>query len=173
MYETNATVIGTVVTDPVKRDLLNGDQVVTFRMASNSRRFDNTTGQWVDNGTLFLTVVCWRRLVDGVDRSLHRGDPVIAHGQLRTHDYRTRDGAERRDVELRASAIGPDLSRCTAQVFRRSEQRADSAPDGAMRNTCAGSNAANHARVGEGPGDSAATVSSTSTRGAEPEPVDA
>ncbi|MGS2809525.1 hypothetical protein [Nocardia sp. MW-W600-9] len=40
MYEAHATVIGTVVTHPVRRDLTNGEQVVTFRMASNSRRFD-------------------------------------------------------------------------------------------------------------------------------------
>ncbi len=52
MYEAMATVVGTVVTHPVKRDLSNGEQVLTFRMASNSRRLDFATGEWVDNGTL-------------------------------------------------------------------------------------------------------------------------
>ncbi|WP_280308563.1 single-stranded DNA-binding protein [Nocardia neocaledoniensis] len=121
MYEANATVIGTVVTHPVRRDLANGEQVLTFRMASNSRRFDANAGEWIDNGTLYLTVSCWRRLVTGVDRSLHRGDPVIAYGQLRSHEYRGKDGTERRDLEMRAVAVGPDLARCTASVIRRAE----------------------------------------------------
>ncbi|MCM6777685.1 single-stranded DNA-binding protein [Nocardia sp. CDC159] len=118
MYETTMAVIGNVVTHPVRRSLPGGEQVVTFRMASNSRRYDREAGDWVDSGTLFLTVNCWRRLVEGVDASIRRGDPVIAYGQLRTTEYRTREGVQRRDLELRASAVGPDLARCTAAVTR-------------------------------------------------------
>lgn len=118
MYETVATVVGTVVTEPVKRDLVGGEQVVNFRMASNARRLDHSSGKWVANGTLFLTVSCWRKLVDGVHISIRRGDPIIVQGQMRTNEYRTRDGVERRDLEMRAAAVGPDLSRCTAQVYR-------------------------------------------------------
>ncbi|TCJ93748.1 single-stranded DNA-binding protein [Nocardia alba] len=121
MYEAHTTVIGTVITHPMRRDLSNGEQMLTFRMASNSRRFDATSGEWTDNGTLYLTISCWRRLVSGVDRSLHRGDPVIAYGQLRSHEYRGKDGTERRDLEMRAVAVGPDLARCHANVIRRSE----------------------------------------------------
>ncbi|WP_278262950.1 single-stranded DNA-binding protein [Nocardia sp. AG03] len=144
MYETNTAVVGTVITHPVRRDLGNGDQVVTFRMASNARRLDPATGEWVDNGSLYLTVSCWRKLAVGVDRSLHRGDPVIAYGQLRSHEYRTKDGTERRDLEMRAAAVGPDLNRCSASVVRRSDAaraavhparnisgRLDAAPSGA------------------------------------------
>ncbi|MGW6424019.1 hypothetical protein ACWF82_15185 [Nocardia sp. NPDC055053] len=83
-------------------------------------------------GTLYLTVSCWRRLVTGVDRSLHRGDPVIAYGQLRSHEYRGKDGTERRDLEMRAVAVGPDLGRCSASIVRRSDI-ARSAPH-AVRN---------------------------------------
>jgi single-strand DNA-binding protein len=119
MYEANTVIIGNVVTHPVRRTLPGGDQVVTFRMASNSRRLDRISGQWVDNGTLYLTVNCWRRLGEGVDGSIRRGDPIIAYGQLRSHEYRTKDGVERHDLEMRASALGPDLSRCSATVRRR------------------------------------------------------
>ncbi|MCP2318676.1 single-strand DNA-binding protein [Nocardia amikacinitolerans] len=171
MYEAMATVVGTVVTNPVKRDLSNGEQVLTFRMASNSRRLDFASGEWVDNGTLYLTISCWRRLVGGVDASLRRGDPVLVYGQLRSHEYRTKDGVERRDLEMRATAVGPDLSRCTAQVSRRSET--GGGPTALMRNTCIGSSAENRARVGEELGDSAATVASVPSGSAAPEPVDA
>lgn len=119
MYETVATVVGTVVTEPVKRDLPSGEQMISFRLASTARRLDRESGEWVDNGMLFLTVSCWRRLVAGVDASIRRGDPVIVQGQLRSNEYRTRDGAERRDLEMRAHTMGPDLTRCTAPVVAR------------------------------------------------------
>ncbi|MFI7665836.1 single-stranded DNA-binding protein [Nocardia sp. NPDC049526] len=174
MYESMVTVIGTVVTHPVKRDLTNGEQVVSFRMASNSRRFNPETGEWVDSGTLYLTVSCWRRLVAGVDASLRRGDPVIAYGQLRTHEYRARDGVERRDVEMRATSIGPDLSRCTAQVVRRAVSGAAAGPSTLARNSCDRSSADDRARVdGEGPGEDATSLTSAPPRLADTEPVDA
>ncbi|WP_327148047.1 single-stranded DNA-binding protein [Nocardia sp. NBC_01329] len=137
MYEAVATVVGTVVTEPVRRDLPSGEQMISFRLASTARRFDRETGEWVDNGMLFLTVSCWRRLVAGVDASIHRGDPVIVQGQLRSNEYRTRDGAERRDLEMRAHTLGPDLTRCTAQVERRR-----AGPSGANGNISAGTDAA-------------------------------
>ncbi|WP_378738470.1 single-stranded DNA-binding protein [Nocardia brasiliensis] len=163
MYEANATVIGTIVNIPVKRELPNGEQVLTFRMASNSRRLDHTTGEWTDNGTLFLTVSCWRRLGAGVDSSLRRGDPIIAHGQLRSHEYRTRDGVERRDLEMRASAVGPDLGRCTAQVTRWSE----------ARNTSDGFGAESHVPVGDVLGENVAAASAAPPRTTQPEHADA
>ncbi|GAB4583984.1 single-stranded DNA-binding protein [Nocardia sp. IFM 10818] len=119
MYEANTAVIGRVVTHPTRRELGNGDQVLSFRLASTSRRFDQATGDWVDGGTLYLTVTCWRKLVEGVESSLQRGDPIIAYGQLRSNEYTSRDGAERSDLEMRALALGPDLARCTAPVQRK------------------------------------------------------
>ncbi len=174
MYEAMVTVIGTVVTHPIKRDLTNGEQVVTFRMASNSRRFNPETSEWVDGATLYLTVSCWRRLVVGVDAALRRGDPVIAYGQLRTHEYRAKDGMERRDVEMRAISIGPDLSRCTAQVVRRAVSGAASGPSTLARNSCDRASADDRVRVDrEEPGEDTTSLPSAPPRPVDTEPVDA
>lgn len=118
MYEAHAAIVGTVITNPVKRLLPNGDEVLSFRMASNARRHDRSSGEWVDSGTLYLTVTCWRRLVRGVGASIMRGDPIIAYGQLRTNEYTNREGVERADLEMNASALGPDLARCIAKLDR-------------------------------------------------------
>ncbi|BAW09189.1 single-stranded DNA-binding protein [Nocardia seriolae] len=126
MYEANTAVIGRIVTHPVRRALQNGEQVLSFRLASTARRYDAEAGDWVDGGTLYLTVSCWRRgIVEGVEASLQRGDPIIAYGQLRSNEYTTRDGAERTDLEMRALALGPDLGRCTAPVVRKTFGRPD------------------------------------------------
>lgn len=118
MYETHATVVGTVITHPVKRPTSSGEEVVSFRMASNVRRMDRVTGEWTDGGTLYLTVCCWRRLVTGVGASIMKGDPIIAYGEIRTNEYTTKDGVERADLEMRASVVGPDLARCIAKLER-------------------------------------------------------
>lgn len=171
MYEAMATVVGTLVTNPVTRDLSNGERVLTFRMASNSRRFDIATGDWVDNGTLFLTVTCWRRLVGGVDASLRRGDPVLVYGQLRTHEYRTKEGVDRRDLEMRASAVGPDLTRCTTEVRKRGgEQPAGNAE---VRNNGGVLGAAQPVRGGEGVVAAVEATGSVPVRSVAPETVSA
>lgn len=131
MYETYGTVVGTVITDPIKRETISGEEVLSFRMASNVRRRDRESGEWVDGGTLYLTVSCWRRLVQGVGASLMKGDPIIAHGELRTNEYKTRDGEPRSDLEMRAAAIGPDLARCSARLDRSGRARATAVADGA------------------------------------------
>jgi single-strand DNA-binding protein len=129
MYEAFTALIGNVVTHPVRRSLSSGEQLVTFRMASTARRLDHGSGEWVDNGTLYVTVSCWRRLVEGVDAALRLGDPIIAYGQLRTSEYRSKDGSSRHDLEMRAAALGPDLGRCSATLQRRGNRNSSEPSD--------------------------------------------
>lgn len=112
MYETYTTVIGTVISQPRRRQTAAGEDVFSFRMACNSRRVDKRNGEWVEGPTLYLTVSCWRRLIDGVTAGIAKGRPVIAHGQIKTNEYTTDDGERRADLEMTATAVGLDLSRC-------------------------------------------------------------
>jgi single-strand DNA-binding protein len=109
MFETPFAVVGTIVTDPVRRHV--GDQeVIRFRVASNSRR-RTPEGTWEPGNSLFVTVNCWGRLVTGVGAALTKGDPVVVVGHVHTSEYDDRDGNRRSSVEVRATAIGPDLAR--------------------------------------------------------------
>jgi single-strand DNA-binding protein len=94
-----------------------------FRVGSTERRFNAEQGEWVDGDRLFLSVVCWRKLADGVVASLGKGDPVIVSGKLVTRDFEV-DGKRRSVVEVDASAVGPDLNRCVADT-RRNTSTAD------------------------------------------------
>jgi single-strand DNA-binding protein len=114
MFETPLTVVGNVVNDPIRRQV--GDQeVMKFRVASNSRR-RAADGNWEPGNSLFVTVNCWGRLVSGVGASLGKGSPVIVSGHVYTSEYEDRDGNQRSTLEMRAIAVGPDLSRCIARV---------------------------------------------------------
>jgi single-strand DNA-binding protein len=108
------TVIGNIVNDPIRRRV--GDQeVLKFRVASNSRR-RAADGTWEPGNSLFVTVNCWGRLVSGVGASLGKGSAVIVAGHVHTSEYEDRDGIRRSTLEMRATAVGPDLSRCIARV---------------------------------------------------------
>ncbi|AZG43956.1 single-stranded DNA-binding protein [Gordonia insulae] len=112
MYETYTTVIGTVVSEPRRRETAAGEEVISFRVACNSRRIDKRSQEWIDGPTLYLTVSCWRRLLTGVGLAIAKGRPVIAHGQIKTNEYVSGDGERRADLEMTATAVGLDLSRC-------------------------------------------------------------
>lgn len=114
MFETYTTVIGNVVSDPRRRQTAGGEEVISFRVACNSRRMDRRTQEWIDGPALYLTVSCWRRLLTGVGAAIAKGRPIIAHGQIKTNEYVTADGEKRADLEMTALAVGLDLSRCVA-----------------------------------------------------------
>jgi single-strand DNA-binding protein len=120
MNETLTTVRGTVITDPTTRRV-GDDQVFTFRVASNTRYQDRTTGEWKTGGTLYFSANCWGRLAQRAPGSVCKGDGIIIHGRLLTNEYE-RDGRINRDLEMRVSALGPDLSRMDVSVRRASQE---------------------------------------------------
>ena len=130
MFETPFTIVGNIVTDPVHRRV-GEHSVVKFRVASNSRK-RTADGTWEHGDTLFVSVSCWNRLVSGVG-ALVKGDPVIVVGQVYTSEYDDREGVRRASIEVRATAVGPDLARSTVRLehLRRSsdEQAVDASDD--------------------------------------------
>ncbi|GLP74605.1 single-stranded DNA-binding protein [Mycobacterium antarcticum] len=117
MFETPFALVGTIVTDPIHRRV--GDQqVVKFRVASNSRR-RTAEGTWEAGNSLFVNVNCWGRLVGGVGGVLTKGDPIVVVGHLYTSEYDDKEGNRRSSVEVRATAVGPDLGRCNASIVQR------------------------------------------------------
>lgn len=117
MYETHLTAVGTLITAVDKRRLADGTTKVSFRIACNERRFDRAANGWTSGDTLYLSVSCWRGLADNVHASFVSGDPIIVRGRLVTREWE-KDGRRQSMTELEASAVGADLSRCTAKVMR-------------------------------------------------------
>jgi single-strand DNA-binding protein len=115
MFETPLTVVGRIVTDPRRRRVADRE-VISFRVASNSRRRD-ADGNWEPGNSLYITVNCWGKLVTGVGAALGKGAAVIAVGQVYTSEYEDRDGVRRSSLEMRATTVGPDLSRSIVQIL--------------------------------------------------------
>ncbi|MBW0020196.1 MAG: single-stranded DNA-binding protein [Mycobacterium sp.] len=118
MFETPLTVVGHIVNDPQRRKVGN-QEVIKFRVASNSRR-RTADGAWEPGNSLFITVNCWGKLVSGVGAALGKGAPVIVVGHVYTSEYEDRDGNRRSSLEMRATSVGPDVSRTFVQVLKPS-----------------------------------------------------
>jgi single-strand DNA-binding protein len=92
MFETPLTVVGRIVSD-LRRRTVAGQEVISFRMVSSSRR-RLADGNWEAGNSLFITVNCWGNLVTGVGAALGKGSSV-----------------------MRATSVGPDLSRLIVRVI--------------------------------------------------------
>lgn len=106
---------------------LTNTQSATFRLACTPRV--RRRGDWTDGETTWLTVTCFRSLAENAAASLHKGDPVIVLGKLRTQTWQDDQGEHHERTVLEASSVGPDLARGTTQ-FRRVERFAGPDEDG-------------------------------------------
>jgi single-strand DNA-binding protein len=130
MFDTPLTVVGRIVTDP-KRRMVGDQEVIRFRVASNSRR-RNGEGTWEPGNSLFITVNCWGKLVTGVGAALGKGAPVIVVGNVYTSEYEDREGVRRSSLEMRATAVGPDLSRAIVRIEKSAYTGIEPAHSGAV-----------------------------------------
>lgn len=116
MFETPLTVVGHIVNNPERRQV-GAQEVIKFRVASNSRR-RTADGGWEPGNSLFINVNCWGKLVTGVGAALGKGAPVIVVGHVYTSEYEDRDGNRRSSLEMRAISVGPDVSRAIVRIER-------------------------------------------------------
>ena len=108
MTTDSITLTGHVGTDP--RHLVTGEGVpiTSFRVATDTRRYDSDTEKWVTTDTNWYTVTCFRELAINTARSLTKGDPVIVVGALHVREWQ-QDERKGINVEVEAHNIGSDL----------------------------------------------------------------
>lgn len=131
------TVVGWAASTP-KEVVGEGVAFTSFRLATTPRYFDNRAGEWTDGRTEWITVKAFRDVAFNVAASVHKGEPVIVHGRLRTEEWVAESGP-RTGLVLDVTALGHDLTRGTAMFARRvhvaapatrdAEDRADAGVD--------------------------------------------
>jgi single-strand DNA-binding protein len=129
------TLVGFVARDPIIRQTKQGTNVTDVRVGTTARILDRTTGEWRDGDTNYYTVKCWRRLGDHAKASLHKGEPVMVKGRIRTRSYEDKTGQFKTEVEIEAEAIGHDLSLGISNYIRTRTpaDTADGRADGSAR----------------------------------------
>jgi single-strand DNA-binding protein len=113
-------VSGYIATQPKGGWTKDGTRTLSMRLGWTPRRIDKSTGEWVDQPSSFVSVICYRKVAENAALCLRRGDPVVVKGNLRVREYG--DEPRRTAVEVIADTIGHDLSRGITIFKKATEQ---------------------------------------------------
>ncbi len=96
---------GNLTRDPELRSLPSGMSVCKLRIASNTRRKDQSTGEWVDKAN-FFDVTVWGAQGENCSRFLSKGRPIAVDGRLEWREWEAQDGSgKRQSVEIIADSV--------------------------------------------------------------------
>jgi len=95
---------GNLTRDPELRSLPSGMSVCSLRIASNTRRKDQTTGEWQDKPNYF-DVTVWGAQGENCARFLSKGRPIALDGRLEWREWQAQDGQKRQSVEIVADSV--------------------------------------------------------------------
>lgn len=122
--EATFSVTGYVATQPKLSYTRSGEKTVYMRVGWTPRRRDRKTGEWTDQPTSFISVICFRKVAENAALCLRRGDPVILKGTLQVREHSEESAPRRQVVEVVAESIGHDLARGYT-VFNRSVEQTE------------------------------------------------
>ena len=86
---------GNLTRDPELRSTVERHAVCSLRVACNTRRKDQSTGDWVDKPNYF-DVTVWGAQGENCARYLAKGRPVAIDGRLEWREWRTRTATSAR-----------------------------------------------------------------------------
>lgn len=95
---------GNLTFDPELRALQSGTSVCKLRIASNTRRKDNSTGEWVDKPNYF-DVTVWGAQGENCAKYLTKGRGVAIDGRLEWREWQDQAGNKRQSVEIIADTV--------------------------------------------------------------------
>jgi single-strand DNA-binding protein len=95
---------GNLTRDPELRSLPSGMSVCSLRIASNTRRKDQSTGEWTDKPNYF-SVTVWGAQGENCARFLTKGRPVGIDGRLEWREWQGQDGQKRESIEIVADSV--------------------------------------------------------------------
>jgi single-strand DNA-binding protein len=97
-------ITGNLTRDPELRSLQSGMSVCSLRVACNTRRKNNQTGDWEDKPNYF-DVTIWGRQGENAAQYLSKGRPVALDGRLEWREWQDKEGNKRQSVEIIADNV--------------------------------------------------------------------
>jgi len=95
---------GNLTRDPELRSTASGMSVCSLRIASNTRRKNQATGEWEDKPN-FFDVTVWGAQGENCAQYLSKGRPVAVDGRLEWSEWEAQDGGKRSKVEVVADTV--------------------------------------------------------------------
>ncbi|MEA2331053.1 MAG: single-strand DNA-binding protein [Thermoleophilaceae bacterium] len=97
-------ITGNLTRDPELRSLPSGTSVCNLRVACNTRRKDNSSGEWVDKPNYF-DVTVWGSQGENCSQYLAKGRPVAVDGRLEWREWQDKEGNKRQSVDIIADSV--------------------------------------------------------------------
>ena len=96
---------GNLTRDPELRSTASGLSVCSLRIASNTRRKNQSTGEWEDKPN-FFDVTVWGAQGENCANYLSKGRPVAIDGRLEWREWEGKDGSgKRQSVDIVADSV--------------------------------------------------------------------
>ena len=95
---------GNLTRDPELRSTPSGTAICGLRIASNTRRKDGQTGEWVDKPNYF-DITIFGAQGENCARFLSKGRPVAVDGRLEWREFTDKDGNKRQAIDIVADAV--------------------------------------------------------------------
>lgn len=121
------TVVGNLTDNLTLSNLQNGAAVVNFTIAVTPRRFDRDANAFKDGEAVFYKSSIWRLDAENFAKSLHKGDRVVAIGEIKPNNYE-KDGVKVSSFELDVQEIAASLAFATVVLTRNPSKGGNSAP---------------------------------------------
>ena len=97
-------ITGNLTRDPELRHTNGGTAVCSLRVAVNTRRKDQSTGEWVDKPNYF-DVTVWGQQGENCAQYLAKGRPVAVDGRLEWREWEGENGQKRQAIDIIADSV--------------------------------------------------------------------
>ena len=97
-------ITGNLTRDPELRSTGGGLSVCSLRVAVNTRRKDQGSGEWVDKPNYF-DVTVWGAQGENCAQYLAKGRPVAVDGRLEWREWQDKEGNKRQSVDIIADSV--------------------------------------------------------------------
>jgi len=96
---------GNLTRDPELRSTGSGTSVCSLRLAVNTRRKNNQSGEWEDKAN-FFDITVWGAQGENCSRFLSKGRPVAIDGRLEWREWQDKDtGQNRQKIDVIADSV--------------------------------------------------------------------
>lgn len=128
------TGVGRLIEDPELKFAPSGMAICRLRLAFNSRKKDESTGQWADDKTFFVDGTAFKQVAENIAESLTRSMEVCVTGRLVTESWNDKNTGEKRSkTALLIDEIGPSIRFATATVKKMERSGGQSNGGGGAR----------------------------------------
>jgi single-strand DNA-binding protein len=100
----SVVLVGNLTKDPELRHTPSGMAVCSLRLAVNTRRKDQATGEWGEKPN-FFDITVWGQQGENCAQYLAKGRPVGVQGRLEWREWEAQDGTKRQAVEVVADTV--------------------------------------------------------------------